>query len=585
MDYRDNDTVREMDPKHRAIWDEIFVCFEEIDSIIRKGLTRSGLSQSFYPVKVAAYLLSIVSSYNNPFGVSFEDLIEADIDRQVLDLAKRYGIDQVWPDLLELILRHPGSIFEMVSLLDKMDDSAFTPVGITDLATELLEVKPGERVADYCCGAGAFAYLQKKLVPEADVTGYDSNEETVVIASIKENLSKDAPQIKYADVFSLAVQNTAPVKFDKIFADYPFGQRKQDQGLEREYQEMLRERIPSISRATSSDWIYNMLIVDTLKEDGKAVAVMTNGSTWNMIDAPIREYFVRNGLIECVISLPAKLFYRTNIATSMIVFSHGNKGIRLVDASEVYHAGRRVNELTESDVELILEACREDGKISTFVYEDNLRANHYVLNKSRYNNSWDRVDDGVPFESVIKRITRGAPLKAKDLDQLSSPVPTNVQYLMLANIHDGLIDENLPYLSEIGQKVERYCISNHCLILSKNGYPYKVAVAEFDEGKKILANGNLYIIELDEAKINPYYLAAYLSSQQGTDALKSITVGATIPNIGVEQLKQLIIPVPAMKEQERIAGQYQEIKDEISLLQMKLDEAKKRMNSIIGKGL
>lgn len=98
-------------------------------------------------------------------------MIEADIDRQVLDLAKRYGIDQVWPDLLELILRHPGSIFKMVSLLDKMDDSAFTPVGITDLATELLEVKTGERVADYCCGAGAFAYLQKKLVPEADVTG------------------------------------------------------------------------------------------------------------------------------------------------------------------------------------------------------------------------------------------------------------------------------------------------------------------------------------------------------------------------------------------------------------------------------
>ena len=58
------------------------------------------------------------------------------------------------------------------------------------------------------------------------------------------------------------------------------------------------------------------------------------------------------------------------------------------------------------------------------------------------------------------------------------------------------------------------------------GYPYKVAVAEVKEGQKIMGNGNLYIVELDEEKIDPYYLAAFLSSEQGTAALKSITVGA-----------------------------------------------------------
>ena len=56
------------------------------------------------------------------------------------------------------------------------------------------------------------------------------------------------------------------------------------------------------------------------------------------------------------------------------------------------------------------------------------------------------------------------------------------------------------------------------------------------DGQRILANGNLYIIELDESRANPYYIKAFFDSEQGIAALKSITVGATIPNIGVDTL-------------------------------------------------
>ena len=45
-----------------------------------------------------------------------------------------------------------------------------------------------------------------------------------------------------------------------------------------------------------------------------------------------------------------------------------------------------------------------------------------------------------------------------------------MQYLMLANIKNGLIDKELPYLKSIDKKNDKYCLSNHCLILSKNGY-------------------------------------------------------------------------------------------------------------------
>ena len=91
-----------------------------------------------------------------------------------------------------------------------------------------------------------------------------------------------------------------------------------------------------------------------LSEDGKAVGIMTNGSTWNQSDSAIRSYFIENGLIECVIALPARLFAGTAIATSMIVFSRNNKGVRLVDASELFVKGRRVNELSAENISLII---------------------------------------------------------------------------------------------------------------------------------------------------------------------------------------------------------------------------------------
>ena len=155
-----------------------------------------------------------------------------------------------------------------------------------------------------------------------------------------------------------------------------------------------------------------------------------------------------------------------------------------------------------------------------------------------------------------------------------------MQYLMLANIQDGIIDDKLPYLSYIDSKYEKYCLKNNALILSKNGYPYKVAVASVKDGQRILANGNLYIIELDEEKANPYYIKAFLDSEHGHAILKNITVGAVIPNIGVDKLKKLEIPLPNMEEQERISQEYQATLDEIAIIKLRLKKAINKLHHI-----
>ena len=153
----------------------------------------------------------------------------------------------------------------------------------------------------------------------------------------------------------------------------------------------------------------------------------------------------------------------------------------------------------------------------------------------------------------------------------------------LANVQNGIIDDDLPFLTEIDGKLEKYLLKNNDLILSKNGAPFKIAVAEIEKGRKILANGNMYIITVTDSRIDPYYLKAYLESEKGSAALKRITVGTTIPSLGVEQLKKLIIPLPPQEEQYRIkdiADEYRACISELKLLQRKTAKVLDRMEHI-----
>ena len=438
-------------------------------------------------------------------------------------------------------------------------------MAVTDLALDVLRGREAPRVLDLCCGSGSGFVSFAMNQPEAHYFGYEINEERGGIARIRAELLGSNVQVRLGDVFRLADDKNTP-RFDKMFSNYPFGMRLRYLGEGSDYMERLAEQYPGLSKATSSDWIFNALLCDLLAESGKAIGIMTNGSTWNSIDTPMRRYFVERKMIECVISLPVKMFPYTNIGTTLIVFSHGNDTIRMINATEIYHKGRRQNMFLQDDIATILTALHTDSEYSKDVTLDELRANEYNLSLERYIQKVPTFQNGVSFESIIKSITRGAPCTASQLDKMVSNEVTNMQYLMLANIQNGIIDNKLPYLSSIEPKYEKYCLKNNDLILSKNGYPYKVAVASVKDGQRILANGNLYIIELDESRANPYYIKAFFDSEQGIAALKSITVGATIPNIGVDKLKNVMIPLPSMEEQSRVAQKYQATLDELSLI-------------------
>ena len=53
-----------------------------------------------------------------------------------------------------------------------------------------------------------------------------------------------------------------------------------------------------------------------------------------------------------------------------------------------------------------------------------------------------------------------------------------------------------------------------------------------------------------------------------------------MPNIGVDKLKKVEIPLPPMEEQERIAQKYQATLDEIAVIKLRLEKAINNLHHI-----
>lgn len=453
-----------------------------------------------------------------------------------------------------------------------------TPESIAKLATKILNIK-NDNVADFCSGTGNFLMEAIGCDDSSKYYGIEINTQCKEISTIRLQLISEHVTIEQGTVFDM----DASKKFDKIFCDYPWSMKMWNLGKEKlqEFDTI----IPGIKKVVNADWLFILNVLQHLEDDGKAVVVTTNGTTWNGgISKTIREKFIKLGWIEAVISLPGNLYTSTAIPTSLLVLSKGNKTVRMIDASSMAAVGRRQNMLSDDAIDNIVSMLSEDTDNAKSVTFEEIQDQDYAINPSRFLEVEHEVKDGVPFEELIVNVTRGAQVKANELDEMVSEEPTDYQYLMLANIQDGMISDELPFLKSMDKKMEKYCIKNNSLVISKNGAPVKIAVASVAEGRKILANGNLYVIELDETKVNPYFVKAYLESENGTIALSRVTVGAVMPNIPVDGLKKIIIPCPDLAEQNKVAEKYLAKMDEVRVLKYKLAKATAELKSIYEEG-
>lgn len=526
-------------------------------------------------------------------------LVERGLDRRGIDHEQYLSVvgdRQLDPILRDCFGTDPDGAFERVALhlfespytADELrdfvlhynvdEDRSFgmrreltTPEPIRRLALDILDCREGNRLYDECCSAGAFLVDAVERDPEVRTYGVELNQDAACLAAARMSLLPGDRPIGLDDVF----HKPALGAYDKVFANPPFGMRlafMSNPGTD--YLAPFVEGSDPMGRPASSDWVFARLAYDSLAEGGTAVAVVTNGALGNGGDRRARRYFVENGMLRAVVALPAKLFRSTAIGCALLVLGRNDGPVRMVDASDLADEGRRWNTLSDEAVSEIMGRLGKDGSMSRLAERADIASRGYSLYASRYLGQAPDLVNPKPLGDLSLAIERGAAFSARELDALTTEEDTGLFYLRLSDIEDGAISDGLPNLASLDEKTERQWLRTGDLVISKNGAPFKVAVADVPEGRTILANGNLYVIRLDTELVDPYFVAAFLASEDGKRSLEQMVVGTTIPNLPLRNLRQIQIPVPPADVQRRAAEGYRARLDEISVLKIRIRKAR-----------
>lgn len=460
--------------------------------------------------------------------------------------------------------------YDFTARYGKAGGDNITPDSLRKLALRILDPGKDDIVADLGCGGGNFLSDVVEAERYKKVYGIEINTALACLAIARMELLGARYEVEIGDIFTEVSSNS----FDKVFTNYPFGIRVASMRGEGDYYEAMRSGSRGYGRPASADWMFNKVAYDSLSEDGIAVAIMTNGAAFNGSDRQTRKYFVDNGMIKAVVALPSNLFPCTSIPTTLVILGKSNGSIRMVDATDLSVPGRRRDTIGPDEIDEILTRLSRDGESSTMVTKEWLSEADYNLYPTRYLGRDISLENPMKLGDLALSIERGARIPARDLDELTIDEESCITYLRLSDIADGRIGNDRPRLRQIDSDTERCWLKTGDLVISKNGAPFKVAVAEVPDGDIILANGNLYIIRLDTNIIDPYFVAAFLSSEDGREILERYVVGTAIPSLPLKNLKNIQVPVPSMEKQRTIAKTYQSSLDEIEVLKIKLDKAR-----------
>ena len=187
----------------------------------------------------------------------------------------------------------------------------------------------------------------------------------------------------------------------------------------------------------------------------------------------------------------------------------------------------------------------------------------------------------VILDSLIKHMTRGILIKKDELDLLTSETPTNIKYLLISNMEDGLISDSLQSLTKLEKGFDRYLVHNNDLLITKFGSPHKVIVAQIEDDKKIIVSGNIFSIQLDLSQVDPFYLASFFNSDEGKEKLQEVSNEKVLSCIKLNMFKNMEIDLPNLEEQKAIGREYLDLVNKISAIKNELNENIEKLNHIL----
>ena len=297
----------------------------------------------------------------------------------------------------------------------------YTPSSIVRTLVEILEPYNG-RVYDPACGAGGMFVQSAKFVEnhhgnirDLSVYGQEANSTTWKLAQMNlaiRGIEADLGET-YADTFFNDQHPT--LRADFVMANPPFNMKSWG-GDKLKEDKRWKYGLPSEGNANFA-WLQHMIY--HLSPKGKIGMVLANGSlsSQSANEGVIRENIIKDDLVECIVAMPANLFYSTGIPVSLWILNRDKeqKGKTLfIDARKMGEMVTRAHrDLREEEIMKIADTYKDfvngeleevEGYCSEATIE-NIEKHDYILTPGRYVGIEEEEDDGIPFEEKMEGLT------------------------------------------------------------------------------------------------------------------------------------------------------------------------------------
>lgn len=254
----------------------------------------------------------------------------------------------------------------------------FTPRHVVHLLVKILDPQPGDTVCDPACGSAGMLVETVEAVKQAGgnprslfLYGQEQNLTTAGIARMNLYLhGVEGFDIKRGDTFrepKLLDEQGRLRKFDITIANPPFSLDNWPSATwaKDPHRRALGGIVPP---AKNGDWAWIQHMISTMKPDtGRVGVVMPHGTLFRGgKEAEIREWVIRENLLEAVIGLPNNLFYSTSIPVALLIFratkpEDRKDRVLFIDARERYRPGKNQNTMDDEDIRVI-DAAYKHGE-------------------------------------------------------------------------------------------------------------------------------------------------------------------------------------------------------------------------------
>lgn len=255
-------------------------------------------------------------------------------------------------------------------------------------------------VLDFACGSGSLLINVRKQFgangigqiygQEKNITTYNLARMNMLLHGVKDSEF----QIHHGDSLLndwniLNEMNPAKkMQFEAVVANPPFSYRWQPK---EEMAEDFRFKNYGLAPKSAADFAFLLHGFHFLSDDGTMAIILPHGVLFRGgSEEKIRTKLLKDGNIDAIIGLPAKLFFSTGIPVCILVLKKCKKydDVLIINASEYFEKGKRQNTLLPDHIDKIIETYQyrkeDDKKYSRRVSMEEIEKNGYNLNISRY---------------------------------------------------------------------------------------------------------------------------------------------------------------------------------------------------------